>query len=114
MGRLISERDAQRADRWRDGKADRIAATQRFRNCRNCGLADHMPPLYPSRTEPAEDEVRQLIVAVRQQPAASAVTIVVGGHGFSGQPDLWREVGADGYGQDAIEAVRLIGELKGV
>ena len=56
MSTLLSERQAQLADRWRDAKVDRIAATQRFRNCRNCTWAQHVPALPPTATDPAEDE----------------------------------------------------------
>jgi methanogenic corrinoid protein MtbC1 len=33
------------------------------------------------------------------------VKIMVGGNGFYGNPELWRELGADGFAQDAIKAL---------
>ena len=43
--------------------------------------------------------------------ARQPVAIMVGGNGFSGAPDLWRNTGADGYAADAQQAVALAGTL---
>ncbi|MEO8603996.1 MAG: cobalamin-dependent protein [bacterium] len=55
--------------------------------------------------------VAEVIAAVRASPACSAVQILVGGYPFNVAPGLWREVGADGYGCDAAEAVRVATRL---
>lgn len=49
--------------------------------------------------------VADVITTVRAAPACRAVKILVGGHPFNVAPGLWREVGADGYGRDAADAV---------
>ena len=49
-------------------------------------------------------------------PASAAVTVLAGGNPFNRNPELWREVGRDGFGMDAAQAVtmanRLIGERR--
>ena len=55
--------------------------------------------------------VTAVVAAVRASPACRDVKILVGGHPFNIAPDLWREVGADGYGRDAVEAVRVATRL---
>lgn len=53
--------------------------------------------------------VRSLIQQVRRSGTAEGVKIMVGGYPFNAAPDLWREVGADGYASDAEQAVALAG-----
>ena len=40
------------------------------------------------------------------------LTILVGGSAFRTRPDVWEEMGADGYGGDLREAVRLADQLR--
>ncbi len=39
------------------------------------------------------------------------VKIMVGGNGFAESPDLWKQIGADGYTRGAIEALQLAHDL---
>ena len=41
------------------------------------------------------------------------VLIIVGGGAFRAAPDLWRDIGADGFGQDLREGVALVDRLAG-
>lgn len=52
-----------------------------------------------------------LIAVVRANPDCCDVLVLVGGHPFNVAPDLWREVGADGYASDAVQAVDLANQL---
>lgn len=56
---------------------------------------------------PQVDDVRALITAARARPALNAVTILVGGHAFNRDAELWRRVGADGFASDAQGAIEL-------
>ena len=56
MSALLSERQAQLADRWHDAKVDRLARLQRFKNCRTCTWAQHLERLPATRLDPPEDE----------------------------------------------------------
>jgi MerR family transcriptional regulator, light-induced transcriptional regulator len=51
--------------------------------------------------------VRRLIEGVRSE-WGSTKRIVVGGGAFRHAPDLWREIGADGYGRHLRDALELI------
>jgi len=53
------------------------------------------------------DAVRDLISAVRADPACSRVRILAGGYPFNHDPDLWRKIGADGSAPDAQQAILL-------
>ena len=57
--------------------------------------------------------VRELIAVVRASPAAGGVTILVGGHPFNEDPDLWKTVDADATAPDAQQAVDLANRLPG-
>ncbi|QJC53889.1 cobalamin-binding protein [Paenibacillus albicereus] len=57
--------------------------------------------------------VKEMIAAVRQDPDLGGIVILVGGYPFNTDPKLWRAVGADGYGRDAEESVRVATELAG-
>lgn len=50
-------------------------------------------------------EVQSLIAAVRCHPECGRVKILVGGYPFTLAPDLWRQVGADGFALDAQGAI---------
>ncbi|MGD9047491.1 MAG: cobalamin-dependent protein [Anaerolineae bacterium] len=55
--------------------------------------------------------VAALITRVRKAHTSRDVTILVGGYPFNVAPDLWQELGADGHGRDAEEAVGLANRL---
>ncbi len=57
------------------------------------------------------EAVRQLIRAVRRHPAARPVKILTGGYPFNRDPDLWRNVGADGSALDAQRAIALASQM---
>lgn len=59
------------------------------------------------------EEVERLIGLVRSRPECDHVKIIVGGFPFNHQPDLWRQVGADGTGHDAESAVIMANGLVG-
>lgn len=54
-------------------------------------------------------DAARLVAAVRADARCAAVKILVGGHAFNRLPGLWREVGADGWGADAREALAAAG-----
>ncbi len=53
------------------------------------------------------DAVRELIRTVRRDPNAGGVRILVGGYPFNRNPELWREIGADGSATNAQNAIEL-------
>lgn len=57
------------------------------------------------------EAVRDLIRAVRQEPAAGSVKILAGGHPFNQDPGLWKTVGADGTAENAQLAIPLARRL---
>jgi methanogenic corrinoid protein MtbC1 len=59
------------------------------------------------------DRVTDTITAARAL-AGGELKILVGGHAFTEAPDLWRSIGADGYGRSASEAVTLAAKLCGL
>jgi len=52
-------------------------------------------------------QVTDMIEQVRESEAGEDIKIIVGGYPFNVAPDLWREVGADGYARDAQEAISV-------
>lgn len=52
-----------------------------------------------------------LIAAVRADPACKNVKIMVGGYPFNLEPELWQQVGADGYSRDAQQAIDVSNQL---
>ena len=54
--------------------------------------------------------VRSTIAAIRER-AEQDVKIMVGGLAFYEAPDLWKEIGADGYAPNAKEALALANEF---
>ena len=57
------------------------------------------------------EAVRDLIHAVRQNPAVAHVRILVGGYPFNQDPELWGQVGADGSAANAQQAIALAHQL---
>ncbi len=57
--------------------------------------------------------VRELISLLRTSRAGAGTRILVGGHPFRIAPDLWRRVGADGTGSDALEALQTARSILG-
>ncbi len=57
------------------------------------------------------EAVRELIHAVRQDPAVARVRILVGGYPFNQDIELWRHVGADGSAADAQQAIALANQI---
>lgn len=55
--------------------------------------------------------VVHLIAAVRAEPQLRGTRILVGGYPFNVDPDLWRKVGADGYGASAENSERVARRL---
>ena len=56
--------------------------------------------------------IESLIAAVRRTPDCGRVKILVGGHPFKIDPDLWKIIGADGSAPDAEGAIRLANRLR--
>lgn len=57
--------------------------------------------------------VAALISGIRAHEACRDVKIMVGGYPFNIDGNLWQKVGADGYGRDADEAIRVANQLTG-
>jgi methylmalonyl-CoA mutase cobalamin-binding domain/chain len=55
--------------------------------------------------------VSELIDRVRQSVDGQRVKILVGGQLFRTKPDLWQQLGADGYARNAGEAIELAARL---
>ncbi len=55
--------------------------------------------------------VEHLIARVRSSSSGPSVRILVGGHPFNVDPELWRRVGADGHARDASEALEVAARL---
>lgn len=58
--------------------------------------------------------VEELIEQVRAADSKGRVKIMVGGYPFNIEPDLWQQVGADGYAANAEQAVITANALTGV
>jgi len=52
-----------------------------------------------------------LIAAVRSDENCRHVKIMVGGYPFNIEPELWQQIGADGYSRNAQEAIELSDQL---
>ena len=61
-------------------------------------------PTYVSKTS-------ELITHVRTEPNFQKLKIIVGGYPFMMNPGLWKKVGAQGYGQNAFDAIELVNNL---
>ncbi len=57
------------------------------------------------------DTMTEVIRQVRQSAVGPELKIMVGGYPFNIAPDLWRQVGADGYARNGNEAVQLANRL---
>ena len=57
------------------------------------------------------DKVREIIQAVRAKEELASIKILVGGYPFNVAPNLWIEMGADGFANDGDSAVRLADKL---
>ncbi len=55
--------------------------------------------------------VSELINKVRKQSSSNNLKIVVGGYPFKIAPNLWKQVGADGFAADAQTAVAFVNQL---
>jgi len=55
--------------------------------------------------------VESLIASVRNEPSLNEVKILVGGYPFNLASNLWKKVGADGFGRDAQEALAVASQL---
>ena len=52
--------------------------------------------------------VIELIESIRKEPNANYVKILVGGYPFNLTTNLWKNIGADGSAQNALEAIKLV------
>lgn len=52
-------------------------------------------------------EIEEMIAAVRSTERCKNLIIMVGGAPFNTQPDLWRQIGADGSARNAADTVRI-------
>jgi MerR family transcriptional regulator, light-induced transcriptional regulator len=50
---------------------------------------------------------------VRASAECADVKIIVGGYPFNIAPGLWRQIGADAYGRDALDSVAVAARLVG-
>ncbi len=57
------------------------------------------------------EAVRELIHAVRRDPVAGGVVILVGGYPFNQNPSLWQGIGADGSAENAQQAILVARRL---
>jgi methylmalonyl-CoA mutase cobalamin-binding domain/chain len=55
--------------------------------------------------------VQNLIRAVRSAEGCRGVKILVGGYPFNLAPDLWKDIGADGFAQNAVDAATMANKL---
>ncbi len=59
------------------------------------------------------DSIQALIDRVRKDPGCAGVKILVGGYPFNRNPQLWRQLGADGSAPDAQQAIALANRMLG-
>ena len=57
------------------------------------------------------DEIRTIIPMIRASD--SNIKIIVGGYPFKISPNLWKAMGADGYGKDAEHAIEIVNTFIG-
>lgn len=55
--------------------------------------------------------LKELIATVRDNDKAGRLKILVGGYALRSSPDLWVQIGADGFAQDAMQAISLANNL---
>jgi len=51
--------------------------------------------------------VGKIVSALKSDPSTAVVKIMIGGLAFSRFPELWKNLGADGFASNAADAVRL-------
>ena len=56
-------------------------------------------------------KAKKLIAAVQSSPSHS-IKVMVGGYAFNRVPDLWRQVGADYYAENAESALRIVRHMR--
>ncbi|MBZ0178433.1 MAG: cobalamin-dependent protein [Melioribacteraceae bacterium] len=56
-------------------------------------------------------KVKSLISELRNEFDKTSLKIIVGGKAFNSNPELWQNIGADGYAVDAAEAITLANRL---
>ncbi len=57
------------------------------------------------------EAVASIVRALRANQGTRDIRVLVGGHAFGREPDLWRDIGADGYARDAEEALEAAERL---
>jgi MerR family transcriptional regulator, light-induced transcriptional regulator len=57
------------------------------------------------------EAVASIVHALRENQETRDVRVLVGGHAFNREPDLWRDISADGYARDAEEALEAADRL---
>jgi MerR family transcriptional regulator, light-induced transcriptional regulator len=57
------------------------------------------------------EAVAAIVRALRANQETRGVRVLVGGHAFNREPDLWRDIGADGYARDAEGALEAADRL---
>lgn len=55
--------------------------------------------------------VAAFVGAMKRDPTIARIPILVGGAAFAGEDGLWREMGADGYARDALDALQVADAL---
>ena len=55
--------------------------------------------------------VREMISGIRSDSDTKSVKIMVGGYPFNVAPNLWKEIGADGFAQNAESATQTAAKL---
>ncbi len=57
------------------------------------------------------EAIAALVRALHASQETRGVRVMVGGHAFNREPDLWRDIGADGYARDAESALTAADRL---
>jgi len=57
--------------------------------------------------------VKKIISELRDSKIGASVKVLVGGYAMKRRPNLWRQVGADGYAEDGRQAAMLAREMVG-
>jgi MerR family transcriptional regulator, light-induced transcriptional regulator len=58
------------------------------------------------------EAVAAMVRELRENQETRGVHVLVGGHAFNSEPDLWRDIGADGYAGDAAGALAAADRLR--
>ncbi|MBN2857332.1 MAG: cobalamin-binding protein, partial [Candidatus Delongbacteria bacterium] len=54
------------------------------------------------------DKAAEIISAIKNDENMKKVKILVGGRVFNDNPELWKNIGADGYASDPVRAKELV------